>query len=213
MSIRTAIVESHPRLCRDMLTALREHTAIEVTTVIPDISAIQQLEEIQPDVIVAGLDWKPARLDPFGIVAALQSACPEAELLLILHPDDAFLVHTLALDDLHGFLFSDDEETLTLGQAVEGLARGDHIYSQRALKALRASAHPNLTTYETKVLQRVADGLSNWGIAQDLHVSAGAIRNVMSKIYEKLGVVSDRRFDRRVDAINRARKARFVRSE
>lgn len=89
-------------------------------------------------------------------------------------------------------------------EAVRRLWRGDHLLSQRevveALRLVRrerARDHEarimiekKLTPKEREVLQALAEGLSDKGIAERLYVSVGTIRTHIRSILAKLEVQS-----------------------
>lgn len=47
---------------------------------------------------------------------------------------------------------------------------------------------PRLSTRDEQVLRALARGLSNDGIAEELHLSVRTVRNYVSRCYVKLGV-------------------------
>jgi ATP/maltotriose-dependent transcriptional regulator MalT len=61
-----------------------------------------------------------------------------------------------------------------------------------------------LSKRELDVLRLVAKAMSNAQIASHLLISEGTVKRHLTNIYAKLGAVS------RVDAINKAAKARFI---
>ena len=64
----------------------------------------------------------------------------------------------------------------------------------------------HLTAREREILEAIAQGLDNGGIARDLKISEKTVRNHVSTVMSKLGVTS------RSQAIVRARDAGFGRA-
>lgn len=178
----------------------------------PDISIVAQagtlaeardllLEADTPvDVAIVDLDL-PDGLG-IGLVDALRSTHPRAVVLVLSAHSDvgrrARAIEAGAASVMHKS--SPVEEIL---DAVRRLWQGDHLLSQReVLEALRLVRRERerdhatrlmiekLTPKEREVLQALAEGLSDKGIAERLYVGVGTIRTHVRSILAKLGVQS-----------------------
>lgn len=96
MSIRTAVIESRLVNRWGLVSLLSQYEAIEIVSAIANFDADQQLQTLQPDVVVVGMDWRSTDHVPSAVVAAIKNASPRTKLLIVLDPDDIILVCALA---------------------------------------------------------------------------------------------------------------------
>lgn len=95
----------------------------------------------------------------------------------------------------HGYLVK-DQSIDDLVNALHALQRGEAAFGptvmNRVLRLLRpgTSNTETLTTRETEVLQRLADGIATDQIATELYVSVNTVRNHIHNIIRKLNVHS-----------------------
>lgn len=82
-----------------------------------------------------------------------------------------------------------------------GTALDPEVVSQLFARRRRGQGLEELTPRETEVLQLMAEGRSNGGIAEALVVSAGAVEKHVNNIFAKLGLTPDSGDHRRVLAV------------
>ena len=82
-----------------------------------------------------------------------------------------------------------------------GTALDPEVVSQLFARRRRTPGIDQLTPRETEVLQLMAEGRSNGGIADGLVVSAGAVEKHVNNIFAKLGLTPDSGDHRRVLAV------------
>jgi two-component system, NarL family, response regulator DesR len=101
-------------------------------------------------------------------------------------------------------LIATDATTDQLVQAVRDVAKGLAVVDVRlAVAALKAGDNP-LTDRECEVLRHVTTGATAQEIARTLSLSAGTVRNYLSRILAKTGARS------RIDAIRKAQNAGWI---
>jgi two-component system, NarL family, response regulator DesR len=101
-------------------------------------------------------------------------------------------------------LIATDATTDQLVQAVRDVAKGLPVVDVRlAVAALRAGDNP-LTDRECEVLRQVTTGATAQEVARTLSLSAGTVRNYLSRILAKTGARS------RIEAINKAQDAGWI---
>jgi two-component system response regulator DevR len=123
----------------------------------------------------------------------------------VLSPDTKVLVLSAWGDDwsvsravelgCHGYLLK-EQGLDDLVDGIMAVARGEATFApavlSRVLKLLRPGTmtSESLTSRETEVLRRLADGLTTEQIAADLYVSVNTVRNHVNNIIRKLNVHS-----------------------
>ncbi|MEU8674458.1 response regulator transcription factor [Streptomyces sp. NPDC048560] len=153
--------------------------------------------EYRPDVAVIDIDLPGT--DGLTAVAKLRTCLPSCRLLVITSlGTTASLRRTLA-NQVDGYLLKDALPS-DLTEAIRKLVAGQRVIDpQLALSPLDGPA-PQLTPREVSVLRLTADGEDVRVIAQELHLSAGTVRNYLTAIVHKLGARN------RVDAVRIARE-------
>ncbi|MEV6285206.1 response regulator transcription factor [Kribbella sp. NPDC051770] len=101
-------------------------------------------------------------------------------------------------------LLATDATTDQLVEAVRDVAKGLPVVDVRlAVAALRAGDNP-LTDRECEVLRQVTTGATAQEVARTLSLSAGTVRNYLSRILAKTGARS------RIEAIRKAQDAGWI---
>jgi DNA-binding NarL/FixJ family response regulator len=136
-----------------------------------------------------------------GIAARLLADAPDlAVLILTMHSDDESLFAAMRAGARGYLLKGSDRAELTA--AVHAVARGEAVYgpgvAQRIIdffaggpKQHASPAFPELTGREREVLDLLAQGSTNRGIADRLGIAEKTVRNHLSSVFVKLQV-SDR---------------------
>ncbi len=172
--------------------------------------AIQQAEQLQPDVILMDLQMPGTN----GIEATrrIVGASPHIGVLVLTMYDDDESVFRAMRAGARGYLLKDADQTDLL-RAVQAVNRGEAIFSPSVARRLMgyfaalqsvgrgAQAFPDLTVREQEVLRLIAEGYNNTAIAARLGLSLKTVQNHISNIFSKLQVVD------RAQAIVRAREA------
>ncbi|MEV8374085.1 response regulator transcription factor [Kribbella sp. NPDC056861] len=101
-------------------------------------------------------------------------------------------------------LIATDSSTDQLVEAVRDVAKGLPVVDVRlAVAALKAGDNP-LTDRECEVLRQVTTGATAQEVARTLSLSAGTVRNYLSRILSKTGARS------RIEAIRKAQDAGWI---
>ncbi|MGB1251086.1 MAG: response regulator [Candidatus Promineifilaceae bacterium] len=161
--------------------------------------AVEMVATVQPDVVL--MDLKMPRLNGVKATKLIRQQYPAVAVLVL----TTFATDEWVLDAIEagaaGYLLKDTSRA-ALVAAIEGTASG-HTYldPQVAGTVMRQALRPKLETLavaefdltkrEQQILALIATGDSNREIGRKLHLSAGTIRNYISRIFDKIGV-SDR---------------------
>jgi DNA-binding NarL/FixJ family response regulator len=204
--LRVGVVEDQP-LYRDMVVALlRAQPGVEVPLVASGASEARAA--FQPDCIdVAVLDVHLEDGNGLALGVSLRRRDPGLGILLLSSHDVMELLLDLPPDVRDGWSYlskNSGTSAEVLVRALESTAAGHTVIDpELAAKAFRreGSSLAELTTRQYEVLQLVASGLSNAGIAERLGLSERSIENHINAIYSLLGLPRDR--NQRVSAVLR----------
>lgn len=210
MTVRVVVVDDHPLFRDGVVTAFSGEDDLEVVGEAEDVaSAIRVVDELGPDVVLMDLNLP----DSSGIEAT--------RTLMVAHPDLRVLVMTMSTEDdavvaamragARGFVVKGAGRR-ELVESVRAVAGGGAVFSREVADRLTGyfaglsavpgrEAFPQLSEREREVLELLAAGHDNRGIARRLFLSDKTVRNYVSNLLTKLDVES------RSEAVLRARNA------
>lgn len=215
--IRLLIVDDQA-LFREALTSLlRAETSVTVVGEAADgLQAIDAVASLRPAVVLMDL-----RMPGMGGIEATRKICNE-------HPDTKVLVLTTFEEDedvfaaIHagavGYLLK-AAPAAKLIEAIAAVAKGESVlqpsvtkkllaeYNRLATQSRRRTHQPltePLSARELAVLSALTEGLSNKEIAVRLAISEGTVKNHMTQVLGKLGVLD------RTQAALRARELGLI---
>jgi two-component system response regulator DesR len=191
--IRTLVAEP-TTLAREGLVAVlsREKDIELIATVRRAEEIIPAARALRPDVAVIAAAF-PGH-DGITIVRALHSALPECRCAILSSGHRLHLLRRAIAAHVHGFLVHDcSAEFIT--QAIRQLAAGRRIIDSGMSSGVLGSMACPLTTGEAEALRQAAQGSTTAEIATSLCLTAGTVRNYLSRAITKTGARN------RVDAI------------
>jgi DNA-binding NarL/FixJ family response regulator len=207
MAIRVVLIEDHLLALQAMSAMLKNEPGIDVAaTTTGEDHPLRLVNDVQPDVAILDVDVQVFDTDPITTVENLKRVCPASKVLMLVRREESFLATMLVDAGARGCLLKSDEQILSLGTVVHRLFDGEVIYSQGVLQKYFDPSKPVLSPRELTVLRLVAQGWTNGEIADHLTISDSTVRNYLSSIYRKLGIVPKKGRNSRIIAINRARK-------
>lgn len=189
--VRIALVDDQ-QLFREMLSSvLGAHPAVRITAVAE--GAAQARELIRPgEVDVAILDVDLVDGNGVGLGVQLRRADDRLGIMLLSSQDVMELLLDLPLDVRRGWSYLSKTSSLsteTLVDAVLATARGETVLdAQLVARATPRSGSTvsRLSPRQFEVLQLVAQGYSNQGVAELLGLSPRSIENHLNLIYSVL---------------------------
>jgi DNA-binding NarL/FixJ family response regulator len=210
--MRVTIAEDSAIL-RDGLAQLLVDRGHQVIATVEDGDALRAaVAEDPPDVCVVDIRMPPSFTDE-GVRAAIA--------LRRSHPDVGVLVFSQYVETRYaaellsgsprgvGYLLKDRvADVREFVEALQRVADGGtaldpDVVSQLLGASRRRDVLSTLTPREREVLQRMAEGLSNTGIAAALVVSEGAVEKHIANIFTKLDLPQSETDNRRVLAVLR----------
>ena len=166
--------------------------------------------EQRPEVAIVDLRMPPTHTDE-GLHAALQirSAHPQVGVLLLSQHADAGLATKLLAHGTAGvgYLLKDRVADLEdFADAIRRVAAGGSaldptIVSELLSRRREAGPLDELTAREREVLELMAEGRSNQGIADRLGISERGVQKHITSIFDKLGIPAGTDDHRRVLAV------------
>ena len=205
------VVADDNALIREGLAALLADSGIEVVGKCADpdelLAAVRAHE---PDAAVVDVRMPPTHTDE-GLQAAreIRADHPDTGVLILSQYVEVGLAMKLVAEsaDGLGYLLKDRvTDVREFTSALRRVAAGGSALDPEVVSQLLARERPDdpvdtLTPREREVLELMAAGSSNQGIAEKLEISVGVVENHVSSIFEKLGLPSARTESRRVLAV------------
>ena len=203
--IRILLVDDHAMVRRGMRDFLSLHDDIEVVGEASDgLEAVERATQLRPDIVV--MDLMMPNLDGIDATSRIKASLPEIEVIALTSFIEEARVVAAIEAGASGFLLKDAEAD-ELAAAIRAAAAGEMhldpaiagIVARRMRDGVRGSGaagngEPDgigaLTARERDVLARVARGLPNRQIADDLGITERTARTHVSNILAKLGLAS-----------------------
>jgi DNA-binding NarL/FixJ family response regulator len=208
-AIRVVIAEDQALVRRGVALLLSMEPDMEVVGQASNgVEAVELAQLLHPDVVLMDLHM-PLK----GGVAATREitrAQPATQVLVLTTLDDDETVFEAVRAGAHAYLLKDAEEAELL-ETIRALRRGESRLTpqiarkvmdqfQRLASAAPAVRPPDpaaaasgsgfvaeaLTDKERRILELIAEGMSNRQIAQTVFLAEGTIKNYVSRIMEKL---------------------------
>lgn len=204
-------------ILREGLVALLTRRGHEVTAV-PDGEGLEHevvrlaSESSLPDVVVADIRMPPTFTDEgLRTVVALREQFPGLPVLLFSQYVETRYAGVLLQGDARGVGYLLKDRVVDVGeftQALARVARGETVLDPEVVSQLMGASdldvgRARLTGREREVLDLIAQGRSNGGIAEQLFLSQGAVEKNVAAIFQKLDLPYDAADNRRVLAVLR----------
>ncbi|MEA3162011.1 MAG: hypothetical protein QOD95_3559 [Gammaproteobacteria bacterium] len=202
--IRILIAEDHALVRRGTAVLLATEPDMEVVGQACDgIEAVAMAGQLRPDVVL--MDLHMPRQSGVAATREITRALPGTQVLVLTTLDDDETVFEAVRAGAHGYLLKDVTEQELL-DTIRALRRGESrltpqiarkVMDQfRLLSGTATTTSPPalkpetnieaLTDKEEKILQLIAEGMSNRQIAAAMFLAEGTVKNYVSRIMEKL---------------------------
>lgn len=207
--VRVLIADDHP-IFRDGLRALlaTDPTIRLVGEAADGTDAQRKVDALQPDIVL--MDLHMPEVDGVAATRKIVQANPDVAIIVLTMFDDDDSVFAAMRAGARGYLLKGTKQA-DLIRAVHLVAAGGAMFgpavAQRMIEFFARPRHsavlpfPQLTEREHEILDLLAQGQPNAGIATRLSISDKTVRNHVSNIFAKLAVAD------RAQAVVRAREA------
>jgi DNA-binding NarL/FixJ family response regulator len=208
--LRVVVGEDQPIVSRGLVSVLEEE-GFDVVAVASDaVDLLRKTRAHRPDVVITDIQMPPDHTDD-GLRAAaeIRAELPEIGVLVL----SQFLEDRYPLDLVGdraegvGYLLKDRVgDVATLAEAVRRVGRGGSVLDPAVVHRMvgrQRAGDPleGLTPREREVLELMAEGRSNQGIADALVVSVPAVERHVTSIFGKLELRPASENHRRVLAV------------
>lgn len=204
MPVRVLVLATYPTVRYGLRAVIDGEPGFEVVGTATSLEELADLAVLElPDVILGDLDWTLEEIEQHGGLLDL------APVLLIV--DDVSDVGDALRAGARGVLLR-DADAEQLGAALRALSldmivvdsRAGAVFVEAGDTIAGQESHEQLTAREIEVLQLIAQGLPNKGIALELGISEHTVKFHVGSILAKLGAAS------RAEALGRAMTAGLV---
>lgn len=211
-TIHVLLADDHDLVRQGLKAALRGYPEFSVVGEARDgMEAVREAKKTNPDLVV--MDVRMPKLNGIEACREIRSAVPGANVLMLTSYSDEEAVMQAIVAGASGFLLK-DVQTNDLIAAMRVVGRGgktlDPASSAAVIEQIRRGnivteedrLAAQLTERELKILDLIAEGLTNREIGEQLYLSEKTVKHHVSDILSKLGMT--RRVEAAGFAIRRA---------
>jgi len=187
--IRVMLADDHELVLEGLRALLANEPDMEVIGTATDgADLLAAIERYQPDVAVLDLQM-PIR-DGVNCLAEIRRRDWPVRVLVLTAFGDGESIQAALEGGADGFALKTASPRQTI-EAIRQVGQGYLVFPPAARKWLRGHQHdpgPALSAREWKVLELIAQGLTNAQIAEALSVSENTVKFHLQNIFQKLGV-------------------------
>lgn len=212
MVLRVVFAEDNYLVRQGTAALLRELDEVELVDVVEEPGALlASVRKHQPDAVLTDIQMPPTFTNE-GIEAAkrIRADHPSTGVVVLSQYVEADYAFELLKDGVAGLGYLLKErvtEIESLLRALDEVSRGGSALDPKVVEGLlsrqTAGSSPllGLSEREREVLQQMATGLSNAGIARTLYMSERAVEKHITSVFQKLGLTEEGEVNRRVSAV------------
>ena len=213
MVLRVVFAEDNYLVRQGTAALLRELDEVDLVDVVADPAALlASVRQHQPDAVLTDIAMPPTFTNE-GIDAAkrIRADHPGTGVVVLSQSVEADYAFDLLADGVAGLGYLLKErvtEIESLLRALDEVSRGGSALDPRIVEGLLAAQSAGagspvlgLSEREREVLQQMATGLSNAGIARTLYMSERAVEKHITSVFQKLGLTEEGEVNRRVSAV------------
>lgn len=189
--VRVLIVDDHPMVAEGIEALLETFEDITVVgTLSNGREAVEQVEALQPDVIL--LDLNMPELSGLTATEMILEQRPSMRILILSMHSTPEYISTAMEHGARGYILK-DVPTDEIKLAIDKVMAGDTYMctgSRAALQPRASGARDILTSREQTILLKLAQGKSNRELADELEISVHTVETHRRNIKRKLGISS-----------------------
>ena len=195
--IRVLLCDDHELVRKGVRALLESDLTVEVVGEASSADqAVGVAAEVEPDVVVMDVRM-PGRS---GVEACrdIRAARPETKVLMLTSFTDDEALFTAIMAGASGYLLKNiggNDFVSDIHRVARGESLLDPAVTERVLARLRGDLGPHagepggdLTTQERRVLNLMAEGLTNRQIGERIHLAEKTVKNYVSNVLMKLGL-------------------------
>ena len=193
--MKVLIADDDKLVCSSLKIILSSDPDITVAGIgYSGLEAIVLYKKLKPDILL--MDIRMEKMNGLEAGELLLREYPDAKILyLTTFLDDEYIIKALHMG-AKGYLLKQDYESLI--PALKAVYAGQNVFGNEIVTKLPnlmgRAGKPNIsekygiTEKELEIIKKIAEGLSNKEIAEQLFLSEGTIRNNISTILDKLNL-------------------------
>ncbi|MCX4830173.1 response regulator transcription factor [Streptomyces sp. NBC_01016] len=207
------IIAEDSTLLREGLVRLLAEEGHEVVAALGDATALPDtVDELAPDVVVVDIRMPPTHTDE-GLRAALEirERRPSTGVLVLSQHVERTYAAQLLAGGAEGIGYLLKDRVARVGEFLDALDRiraGSAVIDPEVVRQLvgrstRTDSLSGLTPRERDVLEVLAQGHTNTGIGERLHLSLSAVEKHLNAVFDKLDLPRATGYNRRILAVLR----------
>jgi DNA-binding NarL/FixJ family response regulator len=197
--VRILLADDQALFREGLRTLLSMESSIEIAGEAANgVEAVEAARTVQPDLVLMDL-----RMPVMGGVEAtrrVRDACPQSRVLVLTTFQEDEEIFDALRAGACGYLLKDTPSE-KLVEAIHAAVRGESViepsvaakvvaeFTRLSSLGNQSNANPLLSPREHDVLRQVARGRTNKEIASALHVTEGTVKNHLTSIFSRLGVL------------------------
>jgi two-component system response regulator DevR len=191
VTVKIFVLDDHELIRRAITSLLEQEDDLELTGEAASAEeGLQAISASPPDVAIVDLRLPDG--NGIDVCREVRSRYPQTRCLVLTSSDDEGAVMSSVLAGASGFLVKDatgPQIVDAIRQVAAGNSLLDTSVTGEVLEHLRGEpSRSSLSGQEEKLLDLLADGLTNREMAERLHLAEKTVRNYMSNLFAKLGV-------------------------
>ncbi|NDJ52452.1 MAG: response regulator transcription factor [Chloroflexi bacterium] len=198
MPIRVLIADDHKVVRTGIIAELSRHDDIEVIgEAIDGEEALRLTQELKPDVLLLDIQMPKGNLKAAQVIEQLAQADNPVRVAILTGYHEGEIVQAMLQAGAAGYVLKDEDPNL-ISEAVRQVfttttpwlspsATSELI---KATATLHVDDFEKLTQQEALILRKIARGVSNEDLAEELSITVHTVKNHITSIYRKIGVNS-----------------------
>lgn len=183
--IRILCVDDHPLVRKGIARILENESDMELVAEAGDgRAAVDLYRQLQPDVTL--MDLRMPELDGIDATRQIRQEYPQARIIALTSYDGDQDIFRALEAGVRGYLLKEMVHTEVL-HAIRMVNAGQKLMPAEVHERFDGPPKVALTPREVEVLQRVAQGMGNKEIGQELGAAAGTVKMHVQNILSKLG--------------------------
>ena len=203
---RILVVDDEPLFSEMLCRTLSSEPSLEVAGVARDgETALRLARELRPDAVVMDIELAGGE-DGIETALKIKAEMPKTGIVILSAHNDRRYLSTLPLQESPGWSYllkQSAPDVATVVRAIQGSMAGMVVLDPAVVEALmpaRGSTVSRLTPRQQEVLELIAQGFTNAGIAEHLGLAEKSIESYVNAIYQQLQISGRRDVHSRVKA-------------
>jgi len=185
--MKLLIVDNDPLVCQSLKLLLGKEDGIEVIGIaLNGQEAIEMCQQQQPDVIL--MDIQMPVMDGIESMKTIKQQHPVIPVVMLTTFQDERNIRLALQAGAEGYLLK-SSTIENMADHIRAIASGTAVLSPDVLRTIMEPSRESLrglTDRETDIVELVSQGLSNKEISEQLYLSLGTVRNMLTVILDKL---------------------------